>query len=228
MRHIHFPIAVAICLAFGTANAPAHETEDKSPVPGFRPDSEHAITFANTVAQSSVMVYPTIVRTVDETTFSTQSQQQAIALLNKEQLTTPVAGSGSIDPGKLKGKAQFEIFQNDMQTIAEASKARETDAPYSLVLEILLPPGNRAVFGVHCYVFNRQGENAFSFLLNSHHQLFVDANMRVKDDSQASRNRLVRKATRLGVTALAQQLEAAAHHHEEEAADPRTPAEDGR
>ena len=60
--------------------------------------------------------------------------------------------------------------------------------------------------GIHCYIFDRRGENAFSFLLNAHHKLLADANLGAGDSSEASRLKMIEKATRVGVTALIRQI----------------------
>ena len=73
----------------------------------------------------------------------------------------------------------------------------------------LFPPGNQYVFGVHVYILDRNGENAFSFLLNSHHRVFVEADLTVKDSSEAARTRVIEKATQLGLAALKAQIEQA-------------------
>jgi len=203
-----FPIlmTVAICLAFFQPVV-ANETEEKSPHPGFRPESEFAAAFLESVKSAKVAVYPVISRTVAGTSYSEDSQKQVVSMLNEKQVTVAVAKAGTIDPGQLKGEGQWGIFQNDLKTIAEQLKGFDSDADYSLVMEVLFPPHRPAVFGIHCYVYDRQGENAFSFLLNSHHKLFVDADMTAEDSSEASRAAMMEKATKVGVTALMQQID---------------------
>ena len=80
-------------------------------------------------------------------------------------------------------------------------------------MEVLFPPirgSSQAVFGIHCIILDNRGENAFSFLLNSHHQMFVDAKLTADDLSDESRTALIRKATDVGMQALAGQLQHAA------------------
>jgi hypothetical protein len=79
-------------------------------------------------------------------------------------------------------------------------------------MEVLIHPSNRSVFGIHCLIFDRDARSVFSFLLNSHHKLFADAKMSVPEPSPESRATLVTQATRIGVIALAQQIEAATDH----------------
>lgn len=213
MRETLFRLAAASCSVALCLSISAQETEKKTPDPGFRPDSEHADAFLEALETATVSVYPSIVRTLEETSYSTASQQQIVSLLNEKQVAKAAAEERTIDPGELKGEAQWGIFQNDMQIIAEGLKGIESDAEYSLVMTFLFPPGNRAVFGIHCYVFDRQGENAFSFLLNSHHELFVDANLSAEDASGASMAAMIKEATKVGVIALIQQIEIAVHQH---------------
>jgi len=174
----------------------------------YRPTSEHAALFLNALKMAKVAVYPSIIRTVEGTFYSEVSQQQIVSLLNEKHLTTAVANSGAIDPGPLKQPPQWDIFVNDMHSIAESLKSKESDTDYSLVMEFLFSPGNHSIWGIHCYIFDQQGDNAFSFLLNSHHKLFIDAKLSASDASDASRAQLIEKATNVGVQAFIQQLNA--------------------
>jgi hypothetical protein len=204
----------AVAMLVVMANAVAHETEEKIAAPGFRPESEHAATFIKTQPAAKVAVHPTVIRTVEGTAYSSASQQQVVAALADGPFLALSAEATPLDPGELKGQeqGQYGMFQNDMQTFGAALDDRATDVQYHLILEVLLPPGNRAVFGIHCFVLDRAGRNAFSFLLNSHHQLFVEADMNAADDSPAARTELVRKATEVGIKALQQQIHLAADH----------------
>ncbi|MBT8091181.1 MAG: tetratricopeptide repeat protein [Gammaproteobacteria bacterium] len=96
-----------------------------------------------------------------------------------------------------------------MQRIAEVQRSHAFEAEYLLVMEFLFPVNDQTIFGIQCYVLDKAGENAFSFLLNSHHQLFVDADLIAKGTSEAARAKLMAKATQAGVTALKQQIERA-------------------
>ena len=199
---------VTACLALLLLNGCAQTSHTHAINPAYRPASENATEFVQTLNTSTVAVYPSIIRTLEETSYSESSQRQIVSLLNAKKMTTAVANKSTIDPGALKSPPQWDIFINDMQTIADNLKSKKSDAQYNLVMEILFPPGNQSVWGIHCYVFDEQGNNAFSFLLNSHHKLFIDAKLTAMDGSAASREKLVEKATQVGVTALVQQVNA--------------------
>jgi hypothetical protein len=197
---------VAVCVATLLLHGCAARNQQQTIAPAYRPDSQYASEFLEAAETATIAVYPSIVRSLETTTFSEVSQQQIVSLLNQTQLTSAVAADGNIDPAELKGQSQWDMFRNDISTIAEKLKEQRTYAQYNLVMEILFPPGDRAVFGIHCYIFDRQGNNAFSFLMNSHHKLFVDADMVASDTSDASRLMLIDKATKVGVAALIQQI----------------------
>ena len=204
-------LPTAICLVAFSLAALAHETEIRTSDPGFRPPSEYAPAFLESLDTTTIAVYPTIVRRADRTAHSFASQAQIIDLLNTENIVTAVAGRRRVDLGQLlgSGSSQWEVFENDMQRIAEALQDQGPDAQYQLVMEFLLPVSDQQIFGVHCYVLDQQGQSAFSFLLNSHHQLFVDAKLNARGTSEEARAKLMAKATQAGVTALKQQIEQA-------------------
>ncbi len=187
----------------------AHESDDKLGDPGFRPYSDHASAFLNAVDTATIAVYPTLIRRADGTSHSVESQKQIVALIRQKEMAAPVAGSSRVDLGRLEPTSQWGLFLNDMQRIAETLKGPASDADYHLFMELLWPFNDQPIFGIHCYVFDRQGQNAFSFLLNSHHQLFADASLIARSTSQAARDRLVKEATDVGVTAFEAQVEQA-------------------
>ncbi len=81
-----------------------------------------------------------------------------------------------------------------------------------MAVEVLIHPNRSkqfAVWGIHCYVLDRDGSNAFSFLLNSHHKIFVDAALKTQDLSAQGKEQLVAGAARTALNALKQQVEAA-------------------
>lgn len=191
-------------LAFSTAIL-ADEPGETISDPAFRPESEYAATFLDTADTAKIAVLPTLVRRAERTAHSFASQQQIVAFLNESGIATVVAKPRRIDFGPLPRQSQWQIFENAMQRIARSLGGYQTDADFTLVMEILVP-GNQAVFGIQCYVLDQQGRNAFSFLLNSHHRIFADANLVARNSTEATRNQMIEKATRVGLAALIQQI----------------------
>lgn len=210
---ILFALVVAIP-AFG------HETQEKSADPGFRPESPRAAAFIETFDTATFAVYPSIIRRTDRTAYSYESRGRIVASMNQDGMTSAVVANSRIDMGKIVGRSQWEWFQNGMQAVAREVQRKARDVDFSLVMEFVFPPDNRYVFGVHVFIVDRNGENAFSFLLNSHHRSFVDANLVVEDASEAAYTRVIEKATQLGLAALRTQLDQA----REDAGNTESPA----
>lgn len=202
-------IALAALLLGLSQSVAAHETAEKIADPGFRPESEHAAAFLDALDSATIAVYPTIIRRANRTANSYESRDQIVAFLNEHDVVRAVQGSKRVDLGKLPRMSQWDLFTSDMQRIGASAKGRRADAQYHLFMEILLPVSDGEVFGVECYILDSDGNNAFSFLLNSHHQMFVEASLFAKNSSEAARSQLLEKASLLGVTALQAQIEQA-------------------
>ena len=204
-----FSITVVFCLAFLSLPVLADQGSRTSTDPGFRPYSEYAPEFIKALPTATVDVYPTVVRRLDRTALSFSSQDRILTLLKDELMVMAVAKSTRFDLGKLERMAQWDLFQIDMKAIADKLESRKSDADYSIVLEIVMGPSDQRVFGIHYYVLDQQGQNVFSFLLNSHHQIFVDAQLFADNSSEAAREQLTQRATQAGIVALQAQIDQA-------------------
>jgi len=176
--------------------------------PGFRPESAYAADFLDAVGNTKIAVLPTLIRRVDRTAHSFASQAQIVAFLNEAGIATAVTKPRRIDLGPLRRPSQWEIFQYGAESIAANLGDYETGADYTLVMELLVPD-DQSVFGVEVYIVDRQGQSAFSFLLNSHHQMFSDAKLFASKSSEDARNKMIEHATRVGLEALVAQIELA-------------------
>ena len=195
----------ALGLAVFILQAYAHEAGEPIAEPGFRPESPYAGAFADSFADATIAVYPTIIRRSERTAHSLKSQGEVIAMLTRDGVTT-IRAPRRIDLGRLVGGSQWEVFQAGLERVGDAVSAASTGAQYHLVLEFLFPVSDGEIFGIECYVLDAQGRNAMSFLLNSHHRSFVEARLRAKNDSQAARAELHSKATTLAIGALMAQI----------------------
>jgi hypothetical protein len=202
-------VAVAAFLIAAPQVVLAHETQQKTADPGFRPQSEHAAAFLASLESATIAVYPTLVRRATRTAHSFASQEQIVELLNGQQIARAAAAPKRIDLGRLVDGSQWELFLNDMRQIGDSLQRGHADAHYHLFMEFLLPVSDQTIFGIECYVLDSDGENAFSFLLNSHHRVFVEARLTAEDDTEAARARLFEKATLLGMSSLTAQINAA-------------------
>jgi hypothetical protein len=200
-------IIILVVLGCLTPCLPAADTEEKTPAPGFRPESEYADAFIKSVGTAQVIVYPTVVRikTPDDIvmSYNSQSQRTILDYLRKQK----IADSDGLDLTKIEGQSQYDFFQSSMKLMAE-----EIKQPYHVAAEIIIiqRPDNRlGIWGIHVYILDPAGNNAFSFLLNSHHQILVDANLFSDTNSKEAVDKLVAESTQVAMQALTQQIEQA-------------------
>ena len=115
---------------------------------------------------------------------------------------------------KSTARGQWNVFQTSMSLFADHLKAHPINTEYALVVECLVTPrrsGGEAVGGIQCYVLDSSGSNAFSFLLNSHHELFTDAQLKIGNVTTESRDELVKKSTEVVIKAFQRQLNIERH-----------------
>ncbi len=190
--------------------APLHALDEgpTTSAPGYRPENENAAAFLDSLDSATIAVVPTLVRRERRTAYSYASQQLAVSMLNDSGLTNAKLANKRVDLGRLHYDSQWNLFQYGLSTVRQNLAGYKTDADYLMVMEILVPAG-QDVFGVECYIIDREGHDMFSFLLNSHHQIFVDANLHATDSSEEAREDMLKAATGMAIAALQRQVEEA-------------------
>lgn len=206
---------LAALLVSGAALSSRADTHGTMNTTGFRPQSDLADTFLDQLDSSRIAVLPAVIRTKTTTTTSEAPQKAAVEFLKAHKLGIPEIRKLELNLGDLNENShgQFQWFQNDEARLGEIVKA-QSGADYYLTLEFLVPKrpsGDIAVFGIHIYVLDANGSNAFSFLLNSHHKMLVDADLTSVDSSEQGYEALVLKATPVALDALLEQVKQARH-----------------
>jgi len=173
--------------------------------PGFRPESDLEQSFINSYKESKFIIYPTITRAIDTTTWSKLlSKEFAENLIRDEKLNVGL-NENLLNPGKLIGNNQFEFFKNDMERLGNEIKMKNEKIDYCIIPEILFGPkreGTLFVFGIHIFILNNEGENVFSFLLNSHHELFIEAKLYAYNPNENDLEELKKRCLDIGVKAF--------------------------
>jgi hypothetical protein len=204
----HVRLLAFVCVVILPLQALAHEADETLLDPGFRPYSEYASAFVNRLDEATIAVHPTLIRGPVGTSHSVASQKKIITSIGDKNLWTAIEGSIRVDLGRLEARSQWELFLDDIERISETLQSQPADADYHLFLELMAPVSNR-IFGIHCYVFDRRGRNAFSFLLNSHHRLFADAKLTTRQTSENGLTKLVEKAADVAMVAFKAQVDGA-------------------
>jgi hypothetical protein len=176
---------------------------------GYRPESPLGEDFVAGLSDAAIVVFPTIVRDPYVVGYSTMSQQLVVDYFDKHELARASAAERAIELDVPPHKPQFELFMDSLGNIAEEAAKRGVQSDYALVLEVLFPPAmgrGLEVFGIHVFIVTPGGENAFSFLLNSHHTSFNRAGLSSPDTSAKGREKLVMKSTTVALAALKEQI----------------------
>ena len=176
---------------------------------GYRPDSDLAAGFIADVTTARIIVFPTVIRDPIISRFSTASRDHIVEYLKSNRLGIVSVADTRFYIGEPQGRSQFEMFQSSMRTIGGKLGSGSLDADYVMILEILFPPSRdkvTEVFGIHVYILTPEGGNAFSFLLNAHHQSFVDAKLRTSDMTAEGKEKLALDGTKVAMQALKKQV----------------------
>ncbi len=204
MKRLLSSLALVGLAALSMSSA-AHEAAQPNPAPGFRPPSEYSEIFLDDLDTATIAVLPTVVRRKQRSAVSFTSQAKISEFLEKEGIATCIKKQRRIKMLPLQPVSQWDLFQYGLDTVATALDGYDTGADYTLVMEMLLPADN-VVWGIEIYVLDRDGHNAFSFLLNEHHEMFAKAKLAASGSSEKARTQMIDDATAVGLTALQQQI----------------------
>ncbi|GAA4890267.1 hypothetical protein GCM10023311_13080 [Flaviramulus aquimarinus] len=169
---------------------------------GFRPESSLGQEFINSYKESKFIVYPTISRSIDTTTWSKSLSKGFAENLKSEDNLNINLNENSLDPGELKGESQYDFFNNDMERLGNEIKLKKENADYYIIPEIVFEPkrqGTLFVFGIHIFILNNAGENVFSFLLNSHHEPFLGGKLYAYEPDEKELEALKKRSLEVGI-----------------------------
>ena len=170
--------------------------------------------FQNNLGKIKITVFPTIVRSFNWTIYDKSSSKRIGTFFETNNLAKVHYSDKKIDMNKSTARGQWNLFQTSMSLFSDYLKAHPVNTKYALVVECLVTPrksGGEAVGGIQCYVLDSSGSNAFSFLLNSHHELFIDAQLKTDNATAESRDELIKKSTEVVIKAFQQQLNIKRH-----------------
>lgn len=172
---------------------------------GYRPGSDSAGQFLESIGTTTFTVLPTAIWSTEETIFLPASQQQIVQFIEKNDLGGTSTTDFEIYKSAFENKNQMGIFQSTLKQVGKQALATENGGDYFLFLELMeFKPGSDkiGIGGIQCYVVDKNGKDAFSFLLNSHHTTFNNAKLITQDTSLKGRAQLVQASTDLALSAL--------------------------
>jgi hypothetical protein len=197
-------VIVAGLLASGTAGSAMAD--------GFRPSSGLEPAFLEQLPDSTVVVYPANIRDPSSSALSATVRDAFVERLREAGIAGAVAANEVLSLGEPDEGGQWQIFNGSLDKIAEQLRERPAGGDYAVVFDVIFPPARAKqieVFGLQVYMVTAYGDNAFSFLLNSHHPSFVAATLRTSDNSARGREALALRSVDVAMKALDEQITAA-------------------
>jgi hypothetical protein len=180
-------------------------------LPAYRPPSDGTAeaSFRERLGETSITVFPTVVRDSQGSSYSQASRATVAEFLVTNQLASATESDDQVDLSASAGPTQHDLFKQNMALFAQYLEANPVTTEYALLVECLVTPtrsSREAVGGIQCYILDGKGRNAFSFLMNSHHRLFNEANLKVEKTGNEAREALIDRSTRVVLESLRRQL----------------------
>ncbi len=167
-------------------------------------ESDKYKRFYHSLKEKGIAIFPGVVKDDNGTTYHLPSRDTIASFFQNRGVSSAHLADQKVDLGGLEGiNGQWALFERSMSLFSDNLKANPMDSGYALMAEYVV---NKTIHVIQCYILDSHGEDAFSFLLNSHHKLFVDA--RLETEAVESRDELIGKGTDVVIKALQYQLDA--------------------
>ena len=179
--------------------------------PAYRPAAEGDAVklLRQRLGKTSITVLPTVIRSLRGSAYDKASRGKIADFFKTDKLATVIERDDQVDLSKSRDRVQRNLFRKCMSLLADHVKTSPVATDYVLLVECLVTPrrsGGQAVGGIQCYLLDSKGHNAFSFLLNSHHRLFNEAQLKRKTVSDDTHADLIDQSTEVVIEALRSQL----------------------
>lgn len=204
-------VSILFVMTHGTTHA-----RQTTRSPGFRPSPSQVgldQAFVNVLKESSITVYPSVFRSNMFPNSFEPGPQRSLADCFRRITTKRVEVSDApinLMDANSNGPGQKGVFDTGLAQTSEYVNANHPTTDYICVAEYLhtaTRAGGQAIGGIQCYILNAQGENVFSFLLNSHHALFNEAKLRASTPEIDGKDALLDRAGSVTCQALMGQIE---------------------
>jgi len=170
-------------------------------------ESDRYKRFYHSLKEKGITIFPGVVKNDDGTTYHLASRDTIASFFQNGGVSNVHLAGQEVDLGGVEGiESQWALFEKSMTLFSDYLKANPIDSGYALIAEYVAEETINVIHVIQCYILDSDGEDAFSFLLNSHHKLFTDA--RLETEAVKSRDESIGKGTDVIVKALQYQFEA--------------------
>jgi hypothetical protein len=169
-------------------------------------ESDKYRQFYHSLKEKGITVFVGVAKNDDGTTYHLASRDTIASFFQDRGVLSVHLADQEVGLEGLEGiNGQWALFERSMSLFSDHLKANPIDSGYALMAEYV---ADEAIHVIQCYILDSDGEDAFSFLLNSHHKLFADAQREMAAETIESRDELIRKGTGVIIKGLQYQLDA--------------------
>jgi len=169
-------------------------------------ESDKYKRFYNSLKEKGITIFPAVVINDDGITYDLASRDTIASFFQSRGVSSVHLADEEMDIGGTEGlNSQWALFERSMSMFSDHLKANAMDSGYALMAEYVV---GGTIHVIQCYILDSNGDDAFSFLLNSHQKLFTDAQQEIDAEALESRDELIGKGSDVIIIALQHQLEA--------------------
>ena len=139
-------------------------------------------TFRENLGNTAVTVFPASLRDGKGGRHHDAAANELANFLNAEKLATAEASAAHIPLSGSASYSQTKIYSASIREFRAWLRDHPITADYAVLPEYLLDGQDRPI-GVHAYVLNRDGAEAFGIILNSHHPSYKTIKPQKIDDA---------------------------------------------
>jgi len=141
-------------------------------------ESDKYKEFYRSLKDKGITVFPGAAKDDNGTTYHLASRDTIGNFFQNRGVSNVHRADQEVDLQGLEGViGQWGLFERGMSLFSDYLKANPIDSGYALMAEYVVSEDRLNIHIVQCYILDSNGEDAFSFLLNSHHKLFVDTRL---------------------------------------------------
>lgn len=163
--------------------------------------------FYQGLKEKGITVFPGVAMHDTGPTYHLAARNTIASLFQDRGIPTVYPVEQEVGLGTMEGiNNQFALFKRSRSLFSEHLRANPIDSGYAVMTEYAVEETVNIMHVIQCYILDSDGEDAFSFLLNSHHRLFNDFGL--ETEAVESRDKLIAKGTDVVIQALQCQLNA--------------------
>lgn len=134
------------------------------------------------LGDTSITVYPTLVRTGLEERFDPQSARKISSFLAESGFGMAVTSETAPDIETMWHRNELRVAAASAESLAQFVEGEELATAYALMAEYTFSPKDGRVMAVHYYIVTKLGRVSDAGIINSHHRIFQEIDPHTLED----------------------------------------------